>query len=254
MSTPTLVMLFFAAVSAGAINSVAGGGSIISFPAALAAGIPQVMASATNTVALAPGSIASAWAYRTELGGNRRLTFLLALPAVGGSILGASLLLAAPPEIFEMIVPWLILGATLLILLKDVISRRTKRTTAEATPARRWLVAFGLLLVSVYGGYFGAGMGILTLALLALLHHMSIHEMNAMKTSITAAINGLAAAYFLVRGAYDGGAVVVMAAGSLTGGYVGASVAKRVNPVYVRWLVVGIGVALSAVLAYRRWA
>lgn len=253
MSPLTLGMLFGATLIASAINAIAGGGSIISFPAAIAAGLPPVLASATNSIALVPGTIVSAWAYRKSLGDNARLTLLFTLPAVGGSVLGAGLLLAAPAAVFETVVPWLIFGATMLILFKDAIARRATKVGQSPTRRRRWLVGAGLLLVSVYGGYFGAGMGILTLALLSLLKRMSLIEMNAMKTAITAAINGLAAGYFLARGAYDGSAAVVMAAGSLAGGYAGASLAKRVNPKHLRWAVVAIGVGLSGILAYRLW-
>ena len=253
MDLATVLMLAAAGMVAGAINSVAGGGSLIAFPALLATGLPQVLASATNTVAMAPGSLSAAWAYRTERGGSGRLAVFLTIPAVAGSLSGAALLLALPAAVFEAVVPWLILGATSLILLKDLISRKASETSGPASHTRTALVAVGVLLTAVYGGYFGAGMGIILLAMLALLHRMNIHEMNAMKTIIVGAINGLSALYFLVLGAYEGKAAAVMAVGSLIGGWGGATVAKAINPTIVRGVVVVIGVSLSAILAYRKW-
>lgn len=253
MDPTRLVLLALAAGVAGAINSVAGGGSLISWPAAVAAGLSPVTASATNTVALAPGVLASAWAYRRELSGNGRLTLLLTLPAAAGGLAGATLLLAAPPRVFELVVPWLVLGATLTLVLKDVLWRRASAAGGKTTRRRIAGVAFGLTLMAVYGGYFGAGIGIITLALLALLHRMSIHQMNAMKTIITGGLNGVAAVYFLWRGAAYLPAAGAMLVGSLSGGFGGAALARRVDPKKVRWLVVGIGVVLSALLAVRYW-
>lgn len=246
-------MLAVASFGAGAINSVAGGGTIVSFPAALAAGLPPVMASATNTVALGPGSLAAAWAYRRELEGNGRLALLLAAPAVAGSVGGAALLLAAPAALFDALVPWLVLGATGLLFFGDAVGRPAE-SAARPTRARTAAVATGFAVAAVYGGYFGAGMGIVSLALLSRLHRMNIHQMNAMKTVIVGAINGCSAVYFLARGAFDGRAALVMTAGMLAGGFAGASLARKVNAKIVRGVVVAIGVGLSAVLAWRRWA
>ncbi len=249
-----LGLLAAASVAAGAINSVAGGGTIVSFPAALAAGLPPVLASATNTVALGPGSLAAAWAYRRELEGNTRLAVLLAAPAVGGSVLGAALLLAAPAAVFDALVPWLVLGATCLLFFSDAVGGDEANADRPRSRARTTLVAAGFAVAAVYGGYFGAGMGIISLALLSRLHRMNIHQMNAMKTVIVGAINACSAVYFLARGAFDGPAAVAMTAGMLAGGFGGASVARRVNAKIVRGIVVLIGVGLSAVLAWRRWA
>lgn len=253
MDPTRLALLALAAVVAGAINSVAGGGSLISWPAAVAAGLSPVTASATNTVALAPGVLASAWAYRRELEGNARLALLLTLPAAAGGLAGATLLLAAPPRVFELVVPWLVLAATLTLVLKDVLWRKAAAAGGRSTRRRVAGVGLGLTLMAVYGGYFGAGIGIITLALLALLHRMSIHQMNAMKTIITGGLNGVAAVYFLSRGAAHLPAAGAMLVGSLSGGFGGAALARRVDPRKVRWLVVAIGVALSGVLAVRYW-
>ncbi len=253
MDATRLGLLALAATMAGAINSVAGGGSLISWPAAVAAGIPPVAASATNTVALTPGVLASAWAYRRELKGNGKLALLLTLPGAVGGIIGATLLLAVPARVFEIIVPWLVFGATLILILKDVLWRKAAASAERGDRKRSAIVGFGLFAIAVYGGYFGAGLGIVTLALLALLHRMNIHQMNAMKTVITGGINGVAAVYFLLRGAAYLPAAGVMLVGSVAGGFAGASLARRVNPRVVRLLVVGIGVVLSVLLAIRYW-
>lgn len=261
MDAAALGILGLAAACAGAVNSVAGGGSLISFPAALAVGLPPVVANATNTVALTPGGLAAAYAYRRELGSRRRLAFVLALPAALGGLLGAFALLAAPERVFQLVVPWLVALATLLLVLQERLQRRAHREgtssgsdVAPASPARKWLVAAGLAAVAVYGGYFGAGIGIVTLALLGALGRATIHEQNAMKTIVVAAINGTAAVYFLASGRVSYSAATAMAVGAMAGGYAGAALARRAEPAVVRWVVVAIGVGLSVVLAVRFWA
>ena len=245
-------MLVLAAAAAGAINAVAGGGSLISWPAAVATGLSQVVASATNTVALAPASLASAWAYRRELGNNRRTALILCLPAAGGALAGATLLFAAPAAVFESVVPWLVLGATGFIVGKDFLFKKA-RTVAETSPRRTVLVGALLALVAIYGGYFGAGLGIITLAVLGLLRDMDIHRMNAMKSLIAGAVNSTAALYFIALGRAELTAALAMACGSIAGGFGGASLARRVDPAKFRWVVFAIGVTLGAILAYRRW-
>ena len=252
MSPTEIAMLAIAAAAAGAINSVAGGGSLISWPAAVATGLSQVAASATNTVALAPASLASAWAYRRELGSNRRTALLLCVPAAGGALAGATLLFAAPAAVFESIVPWLVLGATGFIVGKDFVFRKVRGFATTS----RWRIALvgGLLaLVAIYGGYFGAGLGIITLAVLGLLGDMDIHRMNAIKNLITGTVNSTAALYFIALGRAELTAALAMACGSIAGGFGGASLARRVDASKVRWVVFAIGMSLGAILAYRRW-
>jgi uncharacterized protein len=244
--------LVLAAAAAGAINSVAGGGSLISWPAAVASGLSQVTASATNTLALAPASLAAAWAYRRELGENRRTALLLCAPAALGALAGAMLLFAAPAAVFESVVPWLVLSAALSIVGKDFLWKRA-RTMARASRGRRLVVAAVLALVAVYGGYFGAGIGIVTIAVLGLLGNLDIHQLNAMKSVIVGAMNSTAAIYFVALGRAELGAAAAMAAGSIAGGFAGASLARRVDAAKVRWVVFAIGVGLAAILAYRRF-
>jgi uncharacterized protein len=245
------VLLALASAAAGAINSIAGGGTLISFPAAIACGLSPVVANASNTVALVPGSLASAWAYRKELGENRAVVVRFLAPSVVGGTLGALLVLAAPERVFELVVPWLVLGATALICFKDALQ---KRIGARGKPSReRTLgVGIGIFVMALYGGYFGAGIGIITLAMLTLLTPLSIHQMNAMKTLIASAVNGAAAVLFLMRGTPNLRAAGVMAVGSVAGGYLGARVAQRVPARAVRLTVVGIGLGLSLLL-FARW-
>lgn len=251
VDVPRLVSLALAAAAASVINSVAGGGSLVSFPAALAAGLPPVSAAATNTVALAPGSFAAAVAYRRELGENRKLLVWLVVPAAAGSLVGAVLLISAPARVFELVVPWLVLAATLLLFARDVLWSRAVERDLSPTRGRLVTVAAVLGVLAVYGGYFGAGMGILTLAVVALLRKMDIHRMNAVKSIVVGSINAVAAVYFIATAAADLPAAGAMAAGAILGGYGAAGVARRVDPRIVRWVVAAIGVALSAVLALR---
>ena len=253
MTAGSLVLLALAAAVAGVINSVAGGGSLISFPAALAAGLSPVTAAATNTVALAPGSFASAIAYRKELDDNRRLAWVLALPAALGSIAGAVLLVAAPERVFEIVVPWLVLAATALLVVRDALFRKALERDAPPTRRRTFVIAAVLALLAVYGGYFGAGSGIVTLAVIAWLRRMDIHRMNAVKSIVVGSINAIAATYFVATGAADFRAALAMAIGATLGGYFAARIARRLDPKLVRWAVVGIGVLLSIVLATRYW-
>jgi len=232
---------------AGAINSIAGGGTLVSFPAALAIGLSPVVANATNAVALIPGTLASAFAYRRELAADTRNFLPLLIPSLLGGLAGAYLLLAAPEKVFVTLVPWLVLGATLLILLKRPL---LKRIGSSGEPSRRRLVsvAVGIFLMGVYGGYFGAGIGIITLAALGLLQPLDIHTMNARKSVLTTLVNGAAAGLFIVQGAANWPAVGVMTVGSVGGGYLGATLARRIRPPVVSAAVVAIGLILSVAL------
>jgi uncharacterized membrane protein YfcA len=243
-----LLVLFLAAVFGGAVNSVAGGGSLITFPSLLAFGVSPVMANATNTAALLPGSLSSAIAYRHDLEPNRRLLFTLLPPSLIGGLLGAMALIAAP-EVFGKIVPFLVLFATLLFAGRDIFNRLTNKGPVEDKPVswagNIWGVLFQLV-VATYGGYFGAGIGILMLASLSIMGLHNIHRMNAVKTVLNVAINGVALVYFIVQGQIHWPLAILMAIGAVIGGYGGARLAKRVNQSYVRAFVVIAGLIVSA--------
>ena len=256
MTLIQVALLAGASAAAGVVNAVAGGGSLLSFPAAVAFGLPPLIANATNAVALTPGSVASAFAYRRELSRDRDALRVLLPSAFAGGLAGSILLLVTPAAIFDTIVPLLVLFATALLLFQNLRPRRP----ADAQPGGRWILprstGFAVVLqffVGVYGGYFGAGMGIMMLAILDRLGGADIHGMNGVKSVLSAGINAVATIAFVVAHKVDYLAALIMAVGAIAGGLAGASWARRLKPVYVRWGVVGIGLTLSAVLAWRRW-
>jgi uncharacterized membrane protein YfcA len=240
----TGVLLFFAAVAGGAINSVAGGGSFVAFPALLFAGVPPVPANATNTIALWPGALASVLAYRREMSEVRRELLPLGVAALAGGLAGSLLLLRTQESTFVLLIPWLLLFATLLFTFGGAAARKLRRGSGAPAPLA---VAVGAqLVISVYGGYFGGGMGIMMLAVLTLLGLTQIHQMNALKNVLGALINGVAVVAFIVAGAVRWAPAVFMIAGGITGGYAGAAVARRVSPKYVRGLVMAIAWGMTA--------
>jgi uncharacterized membrane protein YfcA/dienelactone hydrolase len=252
-------LLAGAAAIAGAVNAVAGGGTLISFPAAMAWGLPSTVANATNAVAMAPGSLASAWGYRRELGGDVRAVVLLSAPAVVGAVAGAAILHHTSQRLFDAIVPWLVLGATLLILFQGFLRKKKSDDEAAAasdppTRGRTALAVACQLLVGVYGGYFGAAMGIVTLAFLSLLVSGNMHRKNAIKNLLAALVNGVASIYFVIAGLVSARAALIMIAGAMSGGFVGARLARRTSPQVIRGIVVVIGLSLSALLAWRAYA
>jgi uncharacterized membrane protein YfcA len=253
---PRHLLLFCAAALAGGINAVAGGGTLISFPAALAWGLPSTIANATNTVAMAPGAFASAWAYRRELRADLGLTLRLAAPSVVGAVAGAAILRHSSQRLFDLVVPWLVLGATLLILLQNAMPGGAPAAAVPPPVASRRRLT-GVMLcqfaVGVYGGYFGAAIGIVMLAALSVVVPGDIQRRIGVKNLLGALINGVAAVYFVVAGLVDRRAAPVMIAGAIAGGLVGGRLARRASPRIVRAVVVAIGLGLSALLAYRNY-
>jgi uncharacterized membrane protein YfcA len=229
----TTTLLFVAAAIGGAINSVAGGGSFVAFPALLFAGVPAIPANATNTIALWPGSLASAIAYRRELTEVRRQLLPLGAAALAGGLAGSILLLKTSDRTFVLMIPWLLLFATLLFSFGNPIARRITRGASASMNA----AVVAQLAISVYGGYFGGGMGIMMLAVLSLLGMTDIHRMNALKTSLATLVNGIAVVAFVWTGtvAWEPGTVMVV--GGIAGGYAGAAIARQVSPKVVRTLV-----------------
>lgn len=235
------LMLFFAAMAAGAINSVAGGGTFLAFPALLFAGVSPIAANATCTIAIWPGAVSSAYAYRNELNTQRKnLPLMFGISLLGGGA-GALTLLATPSATFEFLIPWLLLIATLLFTFSPKL---TQFTTHQHFPL--WLSFTMQFIISFYGGYFGAGIGILMLALLALLGMTEIHEMNALKTVLGSAINGVAVLVFVLSGAVVWNYALVMVVGAIVGGYLGAHYAKKLPKQRVRQLVIAIAASLTA--------
>jgi uncharacterized protein len=249
-----LVGLFIAGVIAGAINSVAGGGTLVSYPALIAFGVPPVPANATNTAAVCPGALSSAYAYRHDLPKDHGLFTMLLLPSLLGGLLGAWVLAQTPNWLFAKIVPFLVLFATILFAGRKRFSRRLGLASAgeaHTTMAGRLWGFFFQLFVAAYGGYFGAGIGILMLASLGVMGLRDIHRMNAIKTVLSSLINGMALIYFIMKRLVVWPIAVLMAAGAVLGGYAGAKVAKRVNQNHLQLFIVAIGLFVSLWLFFR---
>lgn len=240
------LLLFAAAAFATALNAVAGGGTFFAFPVLLFTGVPAIAANATCTIAVWPGSLASFFAYRKELQDHRRhLPGMLALAFIGGW-LGAQLLLHTPEETFEYLIPWLLLAATLLFAKGKGLAEKFGRLAGEHNQRWRWgLSLLMLALTSLYGGYFGAGIGILTLAMLQVLGMEALHRMNALKTALTSAMNASAVLAFLLSGVVFWPAALVMLVGGVVGGYGGARLAMKVPVLWLRRFVIGVGSLLS---------
>jgi uncharacterized membrane protein YfcA len=245
-------LLLAAATLAGAMNAVAGGGSFLTFPSLLLAGVGPIAANATSTVALWPGSVASIRGYREDLPRDRATLLPLAGISLLGGLLGALLLLGTPERTFARLVPFLLLGATLIFAFG---ARATRRWHAHGPPTRARLAGIALLqlAIAVYGGYFGGGIGILMLAGLALLGMTDIHAMNGLKVLLGALINGIAVAAFALAGVVAWSVALPMAVGAVAGGYGGARWARRVAPATVRHIVIAIGLALSALFFARTY-
>jgi uncharacterized membrane protein YfcA len=250
-----LLGLLVAAVVAGAINSVAGGGSLISFPSLVAFGQPAILANATNTAALWPGTLSSAVAYRRDTLFHRDLLLTLLVPSMVGGLLGAVVLVITPPRLFDEVVPFLVLFATLLFALRDVIGRWTGATEdgqeRVTTRGRTWGFLFQLF-VATYGGYFGAGIGILMLGSLSVMGLRDIHRMNGLKTVLGTLINVIAFGFFAVKGLVVWHLAVLMAVGAITGGWLGARTARRVDQRLLRAFIIAVGVVVSVWLFVRR--
>ena len=247
---------FGAAFAAGAINSVAGGGTLISFPTLVWLGLPAITANATSTVAIWPGSFAGMAGYRREMRGAGQRMLVLAVPSLAGGLLGAFLLARTPPGVFERVVPFLILFATVLFMVQGPMQRRVLANRAAGQPAHdswQWLLGASIfqLGVGLYGGYFGAGIGILMLAALGILGHTDVHQMNGLKNFFAACINGVAAIYFIAAGMVDWLYVLVMAIGAMAGGYLCAGLARRLGRQAVRRIVVVIGFSMALSLFLR---
>ena len=246
-----LIFLCLAAFVAGAINSVAGGGTLLTFPALIWILGPSaemaVIANATSTVALFPGSIAATWGYRREMAGQGRWIVPLMIPSLIGSIVGTWLVVTQPEKIFQEMVPWLILAASALFLLQPAITKWTGIGQPHAQPSK-WTMA-GIVgfqfLIALYGGYFGAGIGILMLSSLALMGLGDIHRMNALKSLLASAINGMSVVLFVAHGKVDWNYGVPMIAAGIAGGFVGASVSRKLDKNVVRWVVIAIGFGLA---------
>jgi hypothetical protein len=251
------LILAASAFGAGAMNAMAGGGTLLTFPTLVFLGMPAITANATSTVALLPGSAASMAGYRKEIAAHRGWLRTLFLPSLLGGVLGSVLLLRTPETTFQHLAPLLILFATILFMLRGVLARRFAPRTGAPDPSGltpgRWAVAILLqLAVAVYGGYFGAGIGILMLALLGFLGLTDILAMNGLKNFFNLCINSVAAGYFVLKGAVSWPEAAVLAVGAALGGYGGARFSRRIGQERARAAVVVIGLLVTALLAWQQ--
>ena len=253
--------LCLSAAAAGAVNAIAGGGTLLTFPALIALGVPPLAANATSTVALLPGALSSMLGYRRELDGARAWAIRFAFPSLLGGLVGALLLLVTPADRFDRVVPFLVLGATLLFVahgsITGAIARRRGHVARVARvadpslvpPPARYLAA--QFLVGIYGGYFGAGVGILMLGTLGLMGLTNIHRMNGLKNWGGFCMNLVASGVFVASGIVFWPVAATMAVGAVAGGYVGSRLAQRVGPTWVRRAIVAIGLATTLWLLRR---
>ncbi|BDU77754.1 sulfite exporter TauE/SafE family protein [Mesoterricola sediminis] len=242
-----------AAFTAGTLNAIAGGGTLVSFPALLGIGLTGQQANVTSTLALWPGSVGGFIGHRGDLKGTRSFALRLMPPSLGGALVGAGLMLATPASTFNLLIPWLILTATLLMAANDPIQRFLGAHPGGERSRAWWVGAVGFqFLVGVYGGFFGAGIGILMLAALSLLGLSDIHQMNGLKNFLSLSINGIAILCFLAGEAVFRAhnivwsAAAVMAAAAMAGGLFGSHMAHRVGRRTVRVIVILVGFVLTA--------
>lgn len=254
----SLAGLFFAALAAGAINSIAGGGSLISFPALLAYGathdISSKVANATNNAALVPGSVAGVIGFWEEVKRSRRLIAFMAVPSIVGGLMGAILLARTPEAIFQRLVPFLILFATLLFAGRDYLNKLTRRGANDTDHITRTggLIGFVFqLVIATYGGYFGAGQSLMMMATFSIMGIRDIHEINGLKTASAVMVNSVALVFFATQGLIVWNIGLWMACGAILGGYFAARISKRIPQKYLRWTVIGVGLTVSAILFIR---
>jgi uncharacterized membrane protein YfcA len=240
------IFLFSAGAIGGALNSVAGGGSFVAFPALLFVGVPPIPANASNTVALWTGAAASGGAYRNKLNMARRVFIPLLIASFIGGILGAYLLIKTPAHTFMQVLPWLTLGATLLFAFGKKLAGKRAGIEHDASTSALTGAALFQFAVAIYGGYFGGGMGIVMLAMLAALGMTDIHAMNALKSVMGFVINGVAVVTFVLAKAVYWPQAIVMTVGAIVGGYFGAHYAQRLPPLWIRYFVIVVGTGMTA--------
>lgn len=246
MTPAHAIFLLTAATLAGALNAIAGGGSFISFPALVFAGVPEIPANATNNIGSWTGLLASSGANRNHLNVPRRVIVPLLLVSVSGGTLGALLLLKTPAHTFKHLIPWLMLGATLLFIFgKKLTGKRGSSVRHDAKASTLAGASFVLFLAAIYGGYFGGGLGIVLLALLAALGMTDIHAMNAFKTVLSASVNGPPVLVFVIAKVIYWPQAALMMIGFITGGYLGGHYGQRLPQPWVRAFVMSVGIGMT---------
>ena len=249
MTLTLALALFAAAFAAGTLNAVAGGGTLITFPALVAAGLPPIVANATSSVSQWPGYVASSLAFRRELTGQRQFAGM-SVASLAGGLLGAWLVTVVSPRLFDVLIPWLILLATAMFAFSSTLTRWMGAHAANVGRSTAALLV-GQFVVSIYGGFFGGGMGIMMLALYSLFALDTLTRMNALKTWLSVVISGVAVVTFIVAGIVDWPAASVMLAGTIAGGVAGARLARRLPAVWLKRVVVALGSVLTLVFFWK---
>ncbi len=249
-----LVGLFLAALFGGAVNAIAGGGSLIAFPALVAFGVPTIVANATNTASLWPGSLGSVFGFWEEVTQQKKLLLFLLIPSLIGGLLGAFILVSTPEAVFKRVVPFLVLFATLLFAGRDWI---TRAFGAKSDGEEHISLAGGLwgflfqVAIATYGGYFGAAQSIMMMASFSIMGLRDIHRINGLKTAMALSINGIALILFAYRGIVNWPLGILMGAGAIIGGFAAARISKRVDQKLLRQVVIVIGLLVTVWLFLR---
>jgi uncharacterized membrane protein YfcA len=249
------VAVFVAGIGAGTVNTIVGSGTLITFPLLLAIGLPPITANVSNSLGLVPGSLSGAIGYRRELAGQRRRVLRFGTVALLGGVTGAALLIGLPSKAFDTIVPALIAIALVLITLQPrlarAVQRPPQRNGIDPHPDGGPVLLVGLLIASMYGGYFGAAQGILYLSLMGLLLPENLQRINAVKNILALLVNGVAALFFLFVADFDWSVVLLLAAGSAAGGQIGATVGRRLPTTVLRAVIVVVGIVAIVQLLLR---
>lgn len=250
MSALEVGFLLVAGLAAGSVNAVAGGGSLISFPMMLAVGLPPLTANVSNSVAVWPGYVGTTWGYRRELSTQRRRLLALTPAAVAGSALGCVLLLVSSPEAFARVVPFLVILGSLLLAVQGRITERVRTWRGAGHGVRSPQLHALILLAAVYGAYFGGGLGVMLLACLGLFLADDLQRINGLKTALSLVINAVSLVAFALFGPVDWATVAVVAPAALLGGYLGARLARRLDPERLRTIVVVFGLVVGVALFF----
>jgi len=247
------ILIAFAAICGGFVNAIAGGGTLITFPMLTAVGVSPVIANVTNTVALCPGYIGGTLAQRNDLLGQRKRMWQLLPTGILGGIAGGILLISTSDTTFRKLIPYLILTAVILLAFQDRLRTAVMArmgTNGHTHPNEAWAIPL-IFLAAIYGGYFGAGLGVMMLAVLGLVLDDSLTRLNALKQSLSFVINTAAAIFFLFSGKVLWTTAAIMALGALTGGVLGGRVASRIKPIVLRWAVIIIGLIVAFIYFVR---
>jgi len=242
------LLLVAAGLAAGGVNAVAGGGSLVSFPALLAIGLPPLAANVTNSVAVWPGYVGTSWGYRDLLRPQRSRLTVLTPAALLGAVLGCLLLLVTSEEAFTRVVPYLVILGALLLAVQGRVTERVRQWPGAGGDVRSPLLHVGLVVAAAYGAYFGGGLGVVLLVVLGLFVADDLQRLNALKSLLSLVINAVALVVFALFGPVDWVSVAVLSPSTLVGGYVGAHVAQRLSPGLLRAVVVVLGIGVGVAL------